>query len=274
MATHFYILRRFVAIALGLALTGYSAWASWSHHHDLIGPLAAISAAALLAFCEYAWRDRRYVHFGVLGILGIVAAIISGSVVLERVSHSQEARTHAAKSSNLPRQEAQKALATAQKALEKAEAEASAECASGRKSRCAALEVREEAARKRVAEARSKLVGLGAETAANPTASVLGAHAETFQLATLLGLPLWLELAAPAVLAYGFAPAPRKEPEPKSKAKRRKTKRGPRNSANSEVVDWAREYRQRNGRDPKIPEVQGAFKGISRTTAWRRIRSS
>lgn len=27
----------------------------------------------------------------------------------------------------------------------------------------------------------------------------------------LLGLPLWLELAAPVVLAYGFAPAPCKE---------------------------------------------------------------
>src|SRR5262245_26188946 len=45
-----------------------------------------------------------------------------GSVVLERVSHSQKARAHAAKSSNLPRQEAQKALATTQKALDKAAA--------------------------------------------------------------------------------------------------------------------------------------------------------
>jgi hypothetical protein len=51
-----------------------------------------------------------------------------------------------------------------------------------------------------------------------------------FQLATLLGLPLWLELAAPAVLAYGFAPAPRKAPAEK-KAKRRKVKRAPRKPA-------------------------------------------
>src|SRR5262245_21125523 len=40
------------------------------------------------------------------------------------------------------------------------------------------------------------------------------------------------------------------------------------------VVSWVREYRRRHGRDPKIPEVQGAFKGLSKTTAWRRIRSS
>ena len=228
MVRLFYYLRRLVAIALGLALTGYSAWASWSYHHDLIGPLAAISAAVLLAFCEYAWRDRHWVHFGVLGILGILAAVISGSVVLERVSHTQEAHTQAAKSSNLPRQEALKALAEAQKALATAEVDARAECSSGRGRRCDALESREKEARQRVTDARSKLVGLGAQATVDPTAAVLGGWSEAYRLATLLGLPLWLELAAPAVLAYGFAPAPRKEEPPKKKAKRRKKKRSPR----------------------------------------------
>jgi hypothetical protein len=221
----FYLFRRLVAIALGAALTGYSAWASWSHNHDLIGPLAAVSAAVLLAFCEYAWRDRRYVHFGLLGLLGLAAAAISGSIVLERVSHTQEARSHTARSANLPRQDAQKALTKAEQALDKASAEASAACNSGRGPVCKGLEVREEAARKRVEDARSKLVGLGAETVVDPTAGVLGNHADTLRLATLLGLPLWLELAAPAVLAYGFAPAPRKVETPKKKRRRRKVKR-------------------------------------------------
>lgn len=227
MAYLFYLFRRLVAIALGLALTGYSAWASWHHNHDLIGPLAAISAAVLLAFCEYAWRDRRFVHFGLLGLLGLAAAAISGSIVLERVSHTQEARSHTARSANLPRLEAQKALTEAQQALDKASAEASDACRSGRGPRCTATEQRETAARQRVAEARSKLVGLGAETVVDPTAGVLGHHADTLRLATLLGLPLWLELAAPAVLAYGFAPAPRKEVPPKKKRRRRKVKRAP-----------------------------------------------
>jgi hypothetical protein len=217
---------------LGLALTGYSAWASWSHHHDLIGPLAAISAAGMLIFAEYAARDRHWLHFGVLGILGIAAAVISGSVVLERVSHAQEAKLQTARSSNLPRQEAAKALAEAKEALAKAEAEATAECRSGRKVRCEATESREKEARQRVTDARSKLVGLGAQADVNPAAALLGPYAETFQLATLLGLPLWLELAAPAVLAYGFAPAPRKEPEPQpAKAKRPAKKRAPRKPA-------------------------------------------
>jgi hypothetical protein len=227
VAYFFYLFRRLVAIALGLALTGYSAWSSWTHQGDLIGPLAAISAAVLLAFCEYAWRDRRLVHFGLLGLLGLVAAAISGMIVLERVSHTQEARSHTARSANLPRQEAQKALAEAQQALNKATAEASDACSDGVGPSCTATSKRETDARKLVSEARSKLVGLGAETVVDPTAGVLGAHAETLRLATLLGLPMWLELAAPAVLAYGFAPAPRKEEKPRKKRRRRKVKRAP-----------------------------------------------
>jgi hypothetical protein len=225
MACLCYLFRRLVAIALGLALTGYSAWASWSHAHDLIGPLAAISAAGMLIFAEYAARDRNWLHFSALGLLGIAAAAISGSIVIERVSHSQEARAHSARSANLPRQEAQKALAEAQQALKTASAEASAACSSGRGPVCKGLEVREEAARQRVATERSKLVGLGAETAIDPVAGTLGAHAETLRLGVLLGLPLWLELAAPVVLAYGFAPAPRKEEPPRKRKLRRRGKR-------------------------------------------------
>jgi hypothetical protein len=40
------------------------------------------------------------------------------------------------------------------------------------------------------------------------------------------------------------------------------------------VVSWVRAYRQRHGRSPKIPEVQKAFNGLPRTTAWRRIEQS
>lgn len=89
MAYLAYLFRRLIAIILGVALTGYSAWASWTHSGDLIGPLAAVSAAVLLAFTEYAWRDRQRIMAGCLLVLGLAAAAISGSVVLERVSHSK-----------------------------------------------------------------------------------------------------------------------------------------------------------------------------------------
>lgn len=139
MVTILYYLRRAVAIALGGTLTGYSAWCSWHHSQDVLGPLAAISAAVLLALCEHAWHDRQAIRLLLLGGLGIAAAVFSGSVVLERIAHSQAARLSAARTDNLPKVEAQKALAEAQTALKTAEAEASAECRSGEGKRCVAL---------------------------------------------------------------------------------------------------------------------------------------
>jgi hypothetical protein len=47
-----------------------------------------------------------------------------------------------------------------------------------------------------------------------------------------LALPLWLEIAAPAVLAYGFAPPPRKRP----KTRRSRRKKATRPSAKPSAV--------------------------------------
>jgi hypothetical protein len=226
----FFYLRRAVAIALGGTLTGYSAWASWSHSHDILGPLAAVSAAVLLALCERAWHDRQLIRLVLLGLLGVAAAVFSASVVLERVASTSEARTHQARSSNLPRAEARKALDEARADLKTAEAAVRDETRKGGcRAVCEGLKKEADAARQRMDRARAELVALGATSAENPAVALLGPYAEMFQTATLLGLPIWLELAAPVVLAYGFAPAPHREPEaPKKKAKRRKKKRSPR----------------------------------------------
>jgi hypothetical protein len=230
MLTHvLYYCRRAAAIALGLTLTGYSAWLSWEHFGALLGPLAAVSAAALFVFCEWAARDRQWHHALILGVLGLASAILSGSVVLIRNADTQAARVQAVETDNLPRTEAQKALEEAKTALSTAEAESKAECRSGRGRACADLDQREAAARKRVGEARSKLVGFGARSSTNPVASVIGEEwAEIFHRAIAVGPSLWLELAAPALLAYGLAPGPRKEAEPGKRPKRRKKRRSPR----------------------------------------------
>ena len=218
MAFFCYLFRRAVAIVLGVALTGYRAWASWTHQGDLIGPLAAVSAAVLLAFCDYAWRDRqrfmgrrprgarpgRGRHLR-LDRVGACVSLARGACPQGAVSQPAEDRSP-------------KGSRHAQQALDKASAEASDACSDGAGPSCKATSQRETVARQRVTEACSKLVGLGAETVVDPAAGMLGAHAETFRLIVLLGLPLWLELAAPVVLAYGFAPAPRKGPDVKTAA--------------------------------------------------------
>ena len=95
--------------------------------------------------------------------------------------------------------------------------------------RCSSLTQRETEARARVKTARQDVVNAGAPAAENPVASVMGGWAETFHRGMAVAPAIWLELAAPALLAFGFAPWARKEPEPpKKKAKRRKKKRPPR----------------------------------------------
>lgn len=224
-----YAFRRLVAISLGLALTGYSAWASWTHQGDLIGPLAAVSAAALLALTEYAWRDgQRFLSVALL-VFGLASAAISGSVVLERVAHSHAASAHKAASGNLPRSLAAKATVDAETRVRTAEAAVLAETGRGGcKAVCKGLKEEAKAAREELTKARSLQASLGAETSIDPAADILGSWAATIRLIRLLGLPLWLELAAPVVLAYGFAPGAPKAPVEKPKAKRRAKKRAPR----------------------------------------------
>lgn len=205
-----YLLLRIVALLMALGLTAYSAWLSWSHFGEPAGPIAAVTGAGLFVFGEYAWRDRQRLRSVLLFGLGALALVISGTAVLHRVSATQEAQLLAARSANLPRDEAGKALAEAKEALAAASAAAEAECRSGRGARCAGLEQREDVARQRVAELRAKLVDLGAQAVEDPgaqrIAALLSISAATYQQVSPMLLPLWLELAAPLLLSIGLAP--------------------------------------------------------------------
>jgi hypothetical protein len=91
------------------------------------------------------------------------------------------------------------------------------------------LEQREEAARQRVADARSKLVGFGAEVEVDPgarrIAAILPVSVEAYQAASPAFLPLWLELTAPLLLSVGLSPSRRKVPKVKQRRKRGPRKR-------------------------------------------------
>src|SRR5689334_1852430 len=175
MAKLHYRVLRGAAIIFGAGLTGYSAWLSWSHHGDPVGPIAAITGALLFVFAEHAWVDRRWIRFGLMIGLASLALTISGLQVFSRVQSSQEARLQAARTDNLPKVMAEQAVADAKVELDKATAEAAAECRSGRRTKCEGAEQREKAARDRVAEARSKLAGLGAQRTEDPGAASLAA---------------------------------------------------------------------------------------------------
>lgn len=48
----------------------------------------------------------------------------------------------------------------------------------------------------------------------------------------------------------------------------------PRGTDGDKIVDWVREYRRVHNRAPQIPEVQRAFPGTPKTTAWRRAKTA
>src|SRR5262245_37573626 len=159
-----------------------------------------------------------------------MALALSGNAVLHRVAATQDARLQTARSYNLPRQLADKALTDAKTALAATEKEASDECRSGRGKACKALEQREAEARQRVEDARTKLAGLGAQRTEDPGAASLAAIVpwltpEQIQQAMPALLPLWLELAAPVLLSLGLSPPRREAPAKQTRAKRPKKRR-------------------------------------------------
>jgi hypothetical protein len=202
-----YYARRGVAITLACVLTGYGAWLSWCHFQSSLGPLVAISAAVLLVIAEHAWRHSKRRAL-LLGFLGVAAAGISATVVVDRVTATDQARAQSTRNANHPKAVAEGALSDAKAELQAAAEEAKAECKTGRGKRCTELEGRETAARQRVADARAKLVAAGAQADEDPAAALFGVWAKTYRIALPLALPIWLEIASPILLGYGFSPLP------------------------------------------------------------------
>jgi hypothetical protein len=198
--------------------------------------------------------------------------------VIDRTSSRYDAANQSRASENVPRDQVQKALAREEKALEKAEADASAECRSGDGLKCKSLSKLATEARQRVKEARSELTKLGARTVEDPAArrvaAMLGVSEAQIGTVQPLLLPIWLELSGLVLLTYGLSSPRREAPAEKPKRKGRKQKRAPRKPAAQDgVTDWAAAYTQKHGRPPKVADVRQAF-GVSKTTAWRRIRSA
>jgi hypothetical protein len=195
---------RAVAIAFGMVLTVYSCFLSWEHFGTLLGPLASVGAAIFLVLAPH---GRRYAL--ALWGLGILAMAISAAVVTDRVTATDAARMQATMDANHPKVVAERALSDAKAELQAAANEAKAECLTGRGKRCRQLEILETAARQRVADARAKMASAGAQAPVDPARNIFGVWAEYYRVALPLALPLWLEAAAPVLVAFGFAPSGR-----------------------------------------------------------------
>jgi hypothetical protein len=253
---------RVLSLLGGLTLVGVAAYLNVHHAAESEGSYFAPVCIAIVAVAFISalavpviltlWRNGSRV-FALVGLVGLVGSeSYTFQLSAERLLAARDQRAQQVKTAGSP-------YTLAREALDLATKDRKAECTAtqGSVKYCDQLRAREKEAR----TALSKL-------------PVPKSHA---LIADATGLPEWLVEIVPAMafstglLLLGFvlvgygghsvkAPSPAVPEEMPDEAEH--------------VVSWVREYRRRHGRDPKIAQVRGAFKGLSKTTAWRRIRSS
>jgi hypothetical protein len=196
------------------------------------------------------WRTGRR-GLALVALLGVACSESYGfQLSAERLPAARDQRAQQVKTANATFELAQKALADLER-------DRKVECKSGFGKRCTELKAWEDKQR-----------------AALASTHVPRSHS---LIADATGLPAWLVEIAPAMafstgplmlglVLVGFGGHSIKEEAPAAPETMP--------DETEQVVSWVREYRRRHGRDPKIPEVQQVFKGLPKTTAWRRIRAS
>ena len=259
-----YSVLRLLSMLGGLSLVGVAAFLNANHaaasetwSSPVVIAIVALAFGSVMAVpvMMALWQSRRRV-LALLALAGLVCGESYGfQLSAERLMAARAQRAQQVKTAGSP-------YALAREALDLAISERKEECASGRKRKCLDLEAAEDA----------KRTALGKIPA--PTSHAL--------IADFTGLPEWLVEIVPAIsfstgllvlgfVLVGFAAHGGGSKEHQEVAA---AVLEPVSDERERVVSWVRAYRQRHGRSPKIPEVQKAFNGLPRTTAWRRIEQS
>lgn len=247
--------------------------------------LALTAATAASHQIVIAWRARRFGLLIGLLILTVASlayvATMSGARNAESVSLKAERQIAA----NTARKAIEAERQSAQEMLDKARADIAKECSTGEGPRCRGRKATEAVYAAAVLGHDSRLAAL--EPAATPNA---GFHAAAEAIA-LTGLttrsPAEIERALVALLPWlsvmiselgsivflSSALGHKSHVEPAETQVEPDLEPEPEPGNRAEVIDWVREFRARNGRNPQIPELQARFR-VPKTTAWRRIKAA
>jgi hypothetical protein len=254
---------RVLSLLGGLALVGVAAYLNVHHAAESEGgnylapvciAIVALAFASALAVPVMLtlWRNGSR-GLALLGLVGLVCTEGYGfQLSVERLLAARDQRAQQVQTAGSP-------YTLAREALDLAIKDRKAECSATRGSvkYCDGLRAREE-------KARTALSKLPVPKSAALIADATGLPAWLVEIVPAMAFSTGLLLLGLVLVGFGghsvraASPAvPEAMPD-----------------GTEHVVSWVREYRRRHGRDPKITQVQGAFKGLSKTTAWRRIRSS
>lgn len=249
--------------------------------HGLMPALVGLTILIAHLFSQ-AWKEWKPVSAMAFGLLAVAG---SGIIVLETMGRRAEVReTKVAAASktvdDLGRIGAD--YAKASKLVEEAQAWVAGECRSGPGPKCKGTQYTLAQRTAYADKLRGQLEAASAPPPVDPkadkvaaAASLLGGNGalardlvKTFDPFTLA---LFFELASVFLFGFGIRhrAVPRRDPVPVSVPEPPPADREPRDH----VIDWVREFRARQGRDPQIPEVQKEFQ-LPKTTAWRRIKAA
>lgn len=227
----------------------------------------------------------------VLPAVGLAVLFLAGTFVCVTGSAGRGAEVSSKKAAeagkvNEDRKDAKEQLDVARAKREGLAEALAKECGSGKGARCKGLREALEAQESHVALLQARVERLQPAQEANVrlkhAARVFGFFVpgsdvkrieEGLELTWPFALALVMELGTIVFLGLGFGhgadvksrvplvpPVPANDP-------------GPGTGSHDEVSRWVREFRARNQRNPRIPELQQQFR-LPKTTAWRRIKAA
>lgn len=256
----------------------------WSDAFVLV-PIMIVIALAAGHLATEALRSRKY-----LAAIGFALAFVLGTALtvyqsVGKQADTSDSQTLVTEASNQERKTVEDDLARARLRYTQALDQADRETGSGgcrQKCQDWKLRAREVDAQVRELEAKlksmnpQKPVAADADRVAKVIHMLTGADERRTKALLVLVKPFAFSLLfeLTAIAAFGFAfghqsPAPaarvsaKTQPTPTAPEPPGGDRRDP------NIVSWVDAYRERHGKDPSIPEVQRAFKGLGKTTAWR-----
>jgi hypothetical protein len=245
----------------GLGLVGVAASLNASHAAETDGwssptviaivALAFASALAVPVVTAF-WRTGSK-GLALLVLAGLVAGesfgfqLSAGRLLETRAQREQQVETAAG-----PWRQAKEALDLSVKERE-------AECAGGLGLKCSKLRVLEDAKR-------TALAALPPPMSHTLIADATGLPPWLVDIASAMAFSTGLLLLGFGLIAFGGHALKARETEVVTAVLE------PLPDERERVLSWVREYRQRHGRSPKIPEVQQAFPGLAKSAAWRRLQ--
>ena len=282
------MVRSWAAILLGVifaAVTGYVLLEDVAHGAPVTVPHLLTAVAIIGTIAAGHMIAPQVAARKLVAAFGLIVLFLAGTGYTVISAGARNAEVQAVKAAkvrqvNTDRADVEKQVAEARRRHREAEDEAARECGGGLGSKCKGKQATatERASHLAILEARLERVGpaqnenAGYRHAAEVFATVLPWSTQQIERTLVLTMPFLLVLICEwGTLVFWSVGLGHRDPDGGSEADLPDV---PDVDDTDKVLDYVQAFQARNGRKPKIPELQAAFEGLPKTTAWRKIKSA